>query len=529
MPDLFALSPYFYAEPLVNHWGAWWLTLAPVPSSLHLEFWQLRALRSYIQNPEIHAQLAAKQSLSGSPFLDIPAHRRDEVARFLEHTEHNARDLLALSEAVRRTEEMLAEAKGQSLASFYVRLPAPLKGLVELVYDYQNRASLRVIEGMAYRSAYYRRDFQSLSFNLLENDSDRKFLFSTPRLPGSGALELPWEFASPKLDEFFRLDIEARSLAEIADLVQSPEARVLPFLVPASRAPRPSRDADRPTVKYVGHATVLIEWKGVSIITDPVIGPASKNHDSRITFEQLPDVLDYALITHAHADHFALDTLLRLRHRIKNLVVPRSFGLLLGDVSLKQLAQTLGFRSVIEMDTLERLPLVDGEIIAAPFLGEHGDLAHGKGAYVVRMGNRQVLFAADSACVDDTIYQRLKESVGAIDTVFMNTETEGSPLTYTIEPLFPRTRDRSREKDRRCRGSTANEALRLLKAVGARRLYIYAMGLEPWLGYLLGPPSPLDSARMLESDRLVQEARQLDIYAERLNGSRDLKADEMWD
>ena len=117
--------------------------------------------------------------------------------------------------------------------------------------------------------------------------------------------------------------------------------------------------------------------------------------------------------------------------------MPKSCGILAGDVSLKMLAQTLGFKSVIDLDTFESIALPDGEIIAAPFLGEHGDIAHSKTAYALRLGRETVLFAADSTCIDEAVYEGLRRSVGRVGTVFMNTEPEGSPLTFGLDALFP--------------------------------------------------------------------------------------------
>ena len=50
----------------------------------------------------------------------------------------------------------------------------------------------------------------------------------------------------------------------------------------------------------------------------------------------LPRRIDFALVTHGHPDHLAMETLVRLRLRIGTLVVPRHFGLATGDPSLRR-------------------------------------------------------------------------------------------------------------------------------------------------------------------------------------------------
>ena len=71
---------------------------------------------------------------------------------------------------------------------------------------------------------------------------------------------------------------------------------------------------DKPQVTWIGHATVLIQHKGVSILTDPMFsdraspvnfsGPKRVNPPA-LTIEQLPPV-DFVIISHNHYDH--LDT-----------------------------------------------------------------------------------------------------------------------------------------------------------------------------------------------------------------------------
>jgi L-ascorbate metabolism protein UlaG (beta-lactamase superfamily) len=323
----------------------------------------------------------------------------------------------------------------------------------------------------------------------------------------------------------YRLDSQPQPLGRIAELlgVASPDS-LLPLLTPEAPATSTPWEGPGPRVRYLGHATVLLEWKGRTLLVDPFVSPRpAQGGAPRLSFRDLPERIDYALVTHAHADHFALETLLRLRHRLGKLVVPRAAGMLLGDVSLRRLAMESGFPDVVEVDSFESLPLPDGEIISAPFLGEHGDVAHGKTCYVVRTGQEQTLFAADAACHDDAIYRRMRQALGPIQNVFMNTELEGSPLGFGQDALFPRRRDRRLDKERRCRGSNATEGLRLLEVVGARRIFNYAMGLEPWLAPIIGPASPPESSRMRESDKLLGEARSRGLEAVRLDGVTELK------
>ncbi|MGQ7744421.1 MBL fold metallo-hydrolase [Pectobacterium brasiliense] len=521
----YRLANSVIVEPLVNGWSAWWLNIAPIPASLHFAQVQRKVMRLYLDNPALNYQMATDPALSGSACIGVLPEYADQIAALLASSESSLRDCVALSEAVGKLHHLLLEqGKGQSLEPLYAQVPAPLRGLVELVYDYFNRPSFRIIEALTYRSHYYKPALQSLRIRNLRHDGDRPPLFSTPHtvLPDDAWWQEP--FASPRLDALFQLDTAPKPLARIFELCGADatlQRQLRPLLTDAPLPPDTLRaDPQGTRVHYLGHATVLVQTQGVSVLIDPFISASPlQGDDGRVTFQALPEYIDYVLVTHAHPDHFSVETLLRLRHRIGCLVVPRASDFLLGDVSLRQMAEVLGFKKAIEMESLQSIPLPDGEIIGVPFLGEHGDLAHAKSAYVIRLGRQQILFAADSACLDPVLYERIREAIGTIETVFMNSETEGAPASYTIEALFPQDRDRQPEKNRRCRGSTSGEAIELLKAVGAKRLYNYAMGLEPWFRHVLGPASKPDSARMRDSDALLSGAKAAGLeVVQRLQG-----------
>ena len=85
----------------------------------------------------------------------------------------------------------------------------------------------------------------------------------------------------------------------------------------AGRKPDPaSWPDDRITAAWVGHSTVLINFYGVNILTDPVLGSRVGIHVAgplvlgmkryvapALTFRELPPI-DLILLSHAHMDHF---------------------------------------------------------------------------------------------------------------------------------------------------------------------------------------------------------------------------------
>jgi L-ascorbate metabolism protein UlaG (beta-lactamase superfamily) len=511
----------------VNSWFAWSYVLSPLTASLHLLNYQLKAMEEYLENPELHVRAAHDPALAGGPYLDIPAARAGEVKALLESTKLNQRHNLALAEATAEFYNRLVdEASGQSLDSFYKELPGPLRGYVELVYDYYNRPVARFIEGLLYASQYYDQSLQSLRFYPLKRDDIRRFFMSTPRLQEPEQIDWKVPFADERVDRFFALEVEPQPLSVIRDLLgldPSADEKLSNVLSPA-----PPVTPDRWTgadirVRYFGHACVLLEWEGTSVLTDPFIGVRPLEGGlERLSYSDLPRNIDYVLVTHNHSDHFLIESLLRLRHRIKCLVVPKSYGLLHGDISLKLLAQKLGFKQVLDLDALDSITIPGGEIVSIPFFGEHGDLAHGKTAYVVRAGEHRMMFGADSNCLDRKLYENVRRSVGRVETVFLGTECVGAPLSWNYGPLFPRPPQRIHDQTRRQRGCDSDAAIEIMEAIGARRFYSYGMGQEPWLEHILALGLSDQSPQLREVEALLMKARRRNFAAaERLFGKSE--------
>jgi L-ascorbate metabolism protein UlaG (beta-lactamase superfamily) len=520
------LSPSTFVEPLVNSWVAWPTLIAPVPASLHLDRYQLPLLRSFVENPEVHADASASPELVCGPFAAVPPSRVPEVAALIAKTETKMAAHLQLARELDEFQRRLNEqARGLSLEAHYAHVPSSLRGCVELVYDYWQQPSVRVIEPVVYRSTLYNSDLQSLRIATLADDRARSYFLNTPRLPADERDDLFWSasFADLRVDELFRLDLTPRAEGDIRELLGLDDTCDLGHLLaPPLTRPVMRWTEPRTRIRYFGHACVLIERSGQSVLVDPFISAIPRHNGvARLSFGDLPDVIDYALVTHGHPDHFCLETLLRLRHRTNCLVVPRNAGTLYGDVSLKSLAQRIGFRHVVELDVFESLPLLEGGIVAVPFLGEHSDIGHSKTAYVVRSGSQQIFFGADSDCLDPELYSRIRHELGAVDVVFIGLESEGAIMSFAYGSLLPEAPTREQEHSRRQHGCNASRALRLCETLGARQVYHYAMGLEPWLYPVLGLNVQEGSPQWQESEDMLRMLRARHRSCARLQGTAE--------
>jgi L-ascorbate metabolism protein UlaG (beta-lactamase superfamily) len=266
-----------------------------------------------------------------------------------------------------------------------------------------------------------------------------------------------------------------------------------------------------------------VENRGVSILFDPVLSYTYESGISRYTYEDLPEVIDWVVITHNHQDHILFETLLQIRHKVKMILVPDCGSGALQDPSLKLLLEMIGFKNVRGLKELESVPLPDGELTALPFYGEHSDLnVRSKLAYLVRSGNRQLLFAADSCNIDPVVYEHLYRIIGEVDVLFIGMECDGAPLTWLYGPLITARIDRAMNESRRLAGSNYQQVMGIIDRLKCREIYVYAMGQEPWLNYIMSLKYTPESRPITESNKVLATCRDKGIVAERLFGEKEI-------
>lgn len=178
-------------------------------------------------------------------------------------------------------------------------------------------------------------------------------------------------------------------------------------IAPAFAKPRPDQwPNDRVTAAWLGHATVLIDFYGVMVLTDPVLlsrigiplpftalGPKRLTKPA-LTIEELPPI-DLILLSHAHFDHLDWRTLRRFARRTQVVTAPRT----------RDLLRWTRLRAITELRWGERheVRTTVGPLLVRAFRINHWgarmqrDLYRGYNGYLLERNGRRIIFAGDTA------------------------------------------------------------------------------------------------------------------------------------
>jgi L-ascorbate metabolism protein UlaG (beta-lactamase superfamily) len=527
---LMYLKPNVAFEPLICRWYAWPLLVAPATLSMIVRNRLIPLLESFIDDPEFHQESVANPALRGGAFIDYAGDIALAEA-LLQKLRTGVKPQFDLADALVQANDLLQrEGNGASLEPLYARLPPQLQGMVELGYDLNNHASLRLIEPLLYASEFYDPGLQSVLLRPID-EGERPFVLATPLIDDASAgvlLEAP--FNAPIYDDLARAREHGLTPAQFDELCSrvgncgGDMARFGTFFSEAApvRRHQPCASGEA-RVRYFGHASLLIEAANVAILTDPSIGYETGSGLDRYSFADLPEQIDYVVFTHHHQDHVLFETLLQLRHRIKNIVVPRTNGGMLQDPSLRLALEAIGFNSVIELDEMQAIRIDGGTITGLPFLGEHCDLhIRGKLGYQIELHGHRTMVLADSNNLDPTLYQRLAALIKSPDVIFIGMECTGGPMSWLYGDLLPKRLRREHDQSRRLSGSDFERARKIVDLFEPRAVLVYAMGAEPWFTHLTSIVYDDTSAPIVESDKLVAHCKQKNLIAERLYGKREV-------
>jgi L-ascorbate metabolism protein UlaG (beta-lactamase superfamily) len=521
------LKPNLVFEPLYDNWYAWSHLISPATAAMNVVGRHHTIIESYLAAPSIHAEAVLNPKMRGGPFMDFGGGRIAEVKALQQKSFQKQEKVIQFAKAIKELDKLLAtEAKGFGLEALYEKVPPLLKGYVELYYDRNNNPGFRFFESLLYNSEFYNKSSQSIAMWLTNND-ERPFCLSTPRLEDANVLSLDIPFDHPGIDELVKMKRVPQPLGYIKSMLGiTPSQEVLfdTFFTDQPPTPYQKYTGDKIRMRYFGHACILVETKDISILVDPLISYYGYHSDvQHFSDVDLPDTLDYVLITHNHQDHILFETLLPLRHKIKNLIVPRTNSGRLEDPDLKLMFNNIGFNNVTAVNEMETIRFIDATITGLPFIGEHSDLnIVTKSCYLVKIGDFKLIFLADSRIIEPKLYEYIHDKIGDVDVIFIGMECDGAPLTWLYGPLLTKKLPRDMDGSRRLAGSDCNKGMSLVNIFNPKEIYVYAMGQEPWVEFISSIKYTDESNPIVQSNKLVQICRDRGMVAERLYGEKEL-------
>lgn len=290
-------------------------------------------------------------------------------------------------------------------------------------------------------------------------------------------------------------------------------------------ASSPFREFD---VTFLGHNTVVIRSSSTQVVLDPMLFPTSRQYPADYQPIQVRDLgrVDAVLITHSHPDHLDPGSLLRFSPETL-VIVPRIERETLLAVAIERRVRELGFANVTVLDWWEGTTVGDIAVHAVPFHGEqptegerlHPDVRNHGDLFVVRTPTFAAAFLADSGRDGQgdarEVALEARRRLGPVDLVFSGYR---GWLLYPVQFVFSSVARYLLFVPPALWGvrqhimNTADEAVDVAEAWGARYLVPYADGGAPWYWERgLGPRLDEDADEHPAFDpfpeRVIQAAR----------------------
>jgi L-ascorbate metabolism protein UlaG (beta-lactamase superfamily) len=143
------------------------------------------------------------------------------------------------------------------------------------------------------------------------------------------------------------------------------------------------------SLRWLGHATVLLELGGARLLTDPLLGPRLAHLTRRVPVPERVGRVDAVLISHVHRDHLDLRSLAALGGA-PPIVAPVGAG---------DLLRGRGFERVVELQQGASTSVAGVRVTATP--AEHPARRGPRSPWVPSLGflieaDRRVYFAGDT-------------------------------------------------------------------------------------------------------------------------------------
>jgi L-ascorbate metabolism protein UlaG (beta-lactamase superfamily) len=275
------------------------------------------------------------------------------------------------------------------------------------------------------------------------------------------------------------------------------------YAMHAFETPRPPRQPIADGATFIGHATVAIQADGTQLLFDPYLIPPSPADPASMRPHTACDLRPSAMfVTHSHADHFNVATLLRFPADTPIYVpfVARE-SLLATDMAFR--LRELGFSAVTPLEWGRDVAIGPFRVHALPFYGEqptdgrslHPEARNMGNTYLVEGLGRRVALVADAGRDDAgctiAMAAAARLARGPLDLLFGGFRAWrmqpiryiGSSIARYVLFVPPEQRTQVHQIMNDAAGLVATGA-----AWGARAIVPYANGGTPWFARIgLGP------------------------------------------
>lgn len=225
-------------------------------------------------------------------------------------------------------------------------------------------------------------------------------------------------------------------------------------------------------ITFVGHSTLLIDIKGVKILTDPILAKwvygIPRFRKAAISIDDINNKTDLILISHAHNDHLNFKTLKRISRKIP----------IVTHINNRKYIEKCKFDSIIELDywKKKKFPAMGITITMVP-------ASHAKtlpwgpigtpGGFIIESFEKNIYFAGDTS-FSESIFKKIAQKF-KIDILLM-----------PIGSYLPRWMLRSEHTD-------PKEALEVLGIIGAKKMIPIH-----WGSFMLAFDTPKKSVKVLK-------------------------------
>ena len=182
-------------------------------------------------------------------------------------------------------------------------------------------------------------------------------------------------------------------------------------ILPAPHKPLPLTWSDREiTASWLGHATVLVNFYGLTILTDPTLMPRiganvgiatvgpKRLVEAPLSFSELPPI-DLVLLSHAHMDHFDIPSLQKFPAATKAVTSASTLDLFSG-MKYRDNAKELRWGEAQMVRTAQ------GDVRVEAFEVKHWgarwrhDKQRGYNGYILEREGKKVMFGGDTSITD---------------------------------------------------------------------------------------------------------------------------------